>query len=496
MDRAIRLFFALAIVILLIGLSAGLLFVSESALNVWARLEAGPALLRYAFVAAGAFVVCLCIWLVWRFVVPRRGGETTRKSKPLTESTLREKMGAAEQRGALTDQAQHELHELKRRRETNTVHLCVFGEISAGKSTLIKALMPQANVVTSVVGGSTVDIRQFRWEDAGSGAVMLTDVPGTGAAGDSLDKVAREEALRAHVVLYVCDGDLTRQQQHAVQELHDLDKPTIIVLNKMDRYSAEQRKTIQDKLNQRVSELGSNGVRTAVVTVAAGGTENVTLVDAEGREQQVERERAPDLQPLKLAVREMLARDPDQLTLLRDQAVFRLADEKLDAAQAAYREQRAEAIVRGYTRKAVIGALAAISPGSDIVIQGYLGTAMTRDLSALWGASVRDMDVEEFLSMSQSRVGKALPLSLAVAGNGLKAFPGIGTVAGGLVHAVAYGLIFDALGRSLAQSLAERGEFVPDAAASAFEGSLSEHMEKSVRQVARIAIERPRSDDQ
>ena len=45
--------------------------------------------------------------------------------------------------------------------------------------------------------------------------------------------------------------------------------------------------------------------------------------------------------------------------------------------------------------------------------------------------------------------GKALPLSLAVAGNGLKAFPGVGTVAGGLVHAVAYGLIFDALGRSL-----------------------------------------------
>ena len=38
------------------------------------------------------------------------------------------------------------------------------------------------------------------------------------------------------------------------------------------------------------------------------------------------------------------------------------------------------------------------------------------------------------------RAGKALPLSLAVAGNGLKAFPGVGTVAGGIAHAVAYGL--------------------------------------------------------
>jgi hypothetical protein len=80
-------------------------------------------------------------------------------------------------------------------------------------------------------------------------------------------------------------------------------------------------------------------------------------------------------------------------------------------------------------------------------------------------------------------------LSLAVAGNGLKAFPGIGTVAGGLVHAVAYGLIFDALGRSLVQTLSKHGELVPEEAAREFEENISEHIEAGVRRVARMALE-------
>jgi uncharacterized protein (DUF697 family) len=169
--------------------------------------------------------------------------------------------------------------------------------------------------------------------------------------------------------------------------------------------------------------------------------------------------------------------------------VFRLAAEKLVEAEAQYREQRSEQIIRNSTRKAVIGSLAAVSPGTDVIIQGYVGTTMTQELCTLYGAAPRDLDIEEFLNLSQSRVGRALPLTLAVAGNGLKAFPGIGTVAGGLVHAVAYGLIFDALGRSLVLTLKRNGELVPEEAAKEFEEGISEHIEAGVRRVARLALE-------
>jgi uncharacterized protein (DUF697 family) len=173
----------------------------------------------------------------------------------------------------------------------------------------------------------------------------------------------------------------------------------------------------------------------------------------------------------------------------RDRAVFHLAADKLADAEAQYRVQRSEQIIRSATRKAVFGSLAAVSPGTDVLIQGYVGTTMTQELCKLYGAAPRDLDIEEFLNLSQSRVGRALPLSLAVAGNGLKAFPGVGTVAGGLVHAVAYGLIFDALGRSLVLTLSRHGELVPDIASKEFEEGISEHIEAGVRRVAEMALD-------
>jgi uncharacterized protein (DUF697 family) len=169
--------------------------------------------------------------------------------------------------------------------------------------------------------------------------------------------------------------------------------------------------------------------------------------------------------------------------------VFQIAAEKLEAAEGEYRLQRSEQIIRSATRKAVLGAMAAVSPGTDILVQGYIGTTMTQELCKIYGAAPRDLDVEEFLALGQSRVGRALPLSMAVAGNGLKAFPGLGTVIGGLAHAVAYGLIFDALGRSLVLTLARHGELVPVTAAKEFEEGISEHLEAGVRRIAKMALD-------
>jgi hypothetical protein len=159
----------------------------------------------------------------------------------------------------------------------------------------------------------------------------------------------------------------------------------------------------------------------------------------------------------------LLADESESLDIRRERAVFKMAAARLAEAEGKYRLQRSEQIIRSSTRKAIVGALAAISPGTDIIIQGYIGTMMTQELS--------------------------LPLSLAVAGNGLKAFPGLGTVAGGLVHAVAYGLIFDALGRSLVLTLSRHGELLPEVAAREFEEGISEHLEAGVRRIAKMAMD-------
>ena len=394
-----------------------------------------------------------------------------------------------------TEAAQAELRELAARQASRSVHLCFFGEVSTGKSSLIKALVPEADVTIDPVGGSTIDIRHYRWRDRSGTQVLLTDVPGTGGHDGGLDAVAAEEAQRAELVLFVCDGDLSRQEREAVEWLLGLGKPLVLVLNKSDRYTPEEQSVLMGRLLDHLADLGAGSARDQVVAVSAGGEVDVIEKRADGSETTVRRHRPADIGVLVVAINRLLDWRIEDLDVRRDRAVFRLAAEKLRRAEAEYREQRAEQIIRSSTRRAVIGALAAVSPGTDIVIQGYIGTTMTRELCKLYGAAPRDLDVEEFLSLSQSRVGKALPLSLAVAGNGLKAFPGIGTVAGGLVHAVAYGLIFDALGRGLVSSLRQYGELDPGKAAEAFGDGISEHLEARVRQVAKMALDEDRVRD-
>jgi GTP-binding protein EngB required for normal cell division len=494
LDRFIRLAVGLLILLVFVIAIAAMLFVTESALNVWDRLVQGPRILLYGYFAAMAGLLAAAIWLILRLVVKRKTPET-KSSQPLRQADIKERLREAQKSGVSVEEAQAELQELVTRQESGSVHLCFFGEISTGKSSLIKALIPDADVAISAVGGSTIDIRHYRWRDDQGRQILLTDVPGSGGLEAELDKVAEEEALRSQVVLFVCDGDLTRAESLAVQRLLALEKPLILVMNKSDRYSSTEQSMLLERLLDHLGDLGSEFSNEQVVAVSAGGEVDVIERQADGGETTASRQRPADIGVLVVAINRLLEDESESLDVRRDRAVFRLAADKLKEAELEYREKRAEQIIRSSTRKAVLGALAAVSPGTDIIIQGYIGSAMTRELCLLYGAAPRDIDIEEFLNLSQSRAGKAVPLSLAVAGNGLKAFPGAGTVAGGLVHAVAYGLIFDALGRSLVATLKAHGQLEPETAAKEFEDGISEHIEAGVRQVARMALDRDQRKD-
>lgn len=495
LDRFIRLSLGLLILLVFVIAVAAIFFVTESALNVWDRLVEGPRILLYGYFTAIGGLLLVAIWLAIRLLVKRRRPAATPSQQPLRQKDIEERLRGAEKAGVSVDEAQAELKELAARRGSGSIHLCFFGEISTGKSSLIKALVPDADVAISATGGSTTEIRHYRWRDDEGRQIILTDVPGSGSPGAELDSLAREEALRSQVVLFVSDGDLTRAESDELRQLLALEKPLIVVMNKSDRYSREEQSRLLERLLDRLGELGGDFSKEQVVAVSAGGETEVVERLADGTEMTASRHRPADIGVLVVAINRLLEQDPASLDARRDRAVFRLAASKLDEAERDYRAQRAEQIIRGATRKAVVGALAAVSPGTDIIIQGYVGTSMTRQLCKLYGAAPRDLDIEEFLTLSQSRAGKALPLTLAVAGNGLKAFPGMGTVAGGLVHAVAYGLIFDALGHSLVLTLQEHGKLDPATAAKEFEDGISEHIDAGVRQVARMALDQQRDED-
>ncbi|MDH3546200.1 MAG: 50S ribosome-binding GTPase, partial [Gammaproteobacteria bacterium] len=228
LDRVIRTVIALAIVVVfVIGIGA-ILFVTESALNVWDRLVEGPRLLLYGYVGAMAALAVLTVWLIWRLLIRRKisPSRSTTVAK-LTKGEIEQRLREAEAVGIDTSEAQAELKELASRQQAGAVHLCFFGEISTGKSSLIKALAPDADVSVDVVGGSTTDTRHYRWQADDGTEILLTDVPGTGGHEAGLDELALEEAQRSHVVLFVCDGDLTRAEKSVVQRLLSIEKPLV-----------------------------------------------------------------------------------------------------------------------------------------------------------------------------------------------------------------------------------------------------------------------------
>jgi len=495
LDRVIRIAIAAIVLLVFIIAIGAMVFLTESALNVWDRLVEGPKPLLYGYVAVMVGLLVAAVWLIWRLVV-RRKIPAVRAAKPskLSQQDIKERLHDAESAGVDVSAARDELQELAARQKSGAIHLCFFGEISTGKSSLIKALVPSADVSIDVVGGSTTEIKHYRWRNDAGNEILLTDVPGTGGHDHGFDDIALAEAQRSHVVLFICDGDLTRAEGLAVEYLIRLDKPFVLVMNKSDRFSVDERAALMERLLLHLDRMGADIGRDRVVAVSAGGEVDVIERGPDGEEATQRRQRSADIGVLVVAINRLLEDSTASIDEKRDRAVFRLAADKLAEAELQYRAQRSEQVIRNSTRKAVIGALAAVSPGTDVLIQGYIGTTMTQELCKLYGAAPRDLDIEEFLDLSQSRVGRALPLSLAVAGNGLKAFPGVGTVAGGLVHAVAYGLIFDALGRSLVLTLSRHGQLLPEVAAKEFEEGISEHIETGARRIARLALDEKQDD--
>ena len=457
-------------------------FATRSVLDIWDRMQLLPPSLFYTYSAIIVAFVLGTVWLIWNLLKPVSVSSSHDIDNISKESVI-EDIEHAEKQGMDTADLRRELEELEARKETGTIYVALFGNVSTGKSSIIKSLLPEADIDISVRGGSTQKISQYTWSSSSGDRLVLTDLPGRNEASGSLDELSNDEAVRAQLVIYVTDSDLSRTQFNDIKELQSFGKPMIVALNKSDRYNDEEKELLRQRFNERIEN------KAQLVFVQSGGEEEVIRIDKEGVESVHIRPRKAQIQELAESLQEEIDTQSGLLDNLRDASVFVLVKQKLDAEKTGFRQEKAAAIVKSSTRKAVLGAMASVSPGADIVVQGYLGTRMVKDLCELYNAPVKQLDIDKFLDFSQDQLKKSIPLVLAVAGNGLKAFPGIGTVAGGLVHAVAYGMIFDALGKSVTKTLEQRGQLRAAPAALTFKEMLSENLESRAKLFARLVFE-------
>ncbi|MBB3225800.1 hypothetical protein FHW69_000390 [Luteibacter sp. Sphag1AF] len=444
MSRRMRLFIAAiglaALAWLVLAAFDRLLSLAQRYMTLPETWQSIIAIILIAFVLGGIWVLW---WLFGRR--PRR-----RAPPPIDRPALQARIDTLTRLGADTGDLNDELRELDRRRANEQIYVALFGDISTGKSSLTGALCPDAAPRTDVLGGTTREVGHYEGRLPGGQVLMLADVPGSREAdGEAVERIAREEVLRAHAVVYLCAGDLSRTQAADIRWLGDFGKPMVLALNKADQWTDAERQTLLARLR-----VQSDDVADAVIAISAGGRERFTRHLPDGTVEHVQRQRRPQLDALYRALDDVLSPGTAALEDQRQHAVLAGLHQRTGEREADARAEQARRIVSRYSRRAIVGAMAAVAPGTDLLIQGVLATGLIRALAELYDVRVSEVDIESLIRQARLTLRTGTTVVLAISGNALKAFPGLGTLGGGVLHAFAYALIFDSLGTALATSLA------------------------------------------
>lgn len=143
------------------------------------------------------------------------------------------------------------LHKL----DQEIIYIAVFGLVSRGKSAVLNALMGEKVLQTGPLNGVTQWAKSIRWNissldpDQESKIIELIDTPGLDEInGEIRGQMAKDVANQADLILFVISGDITRTEYEAICELKKLQKPLILVFNKIDLYPDQDRQTIYKQL--------------------------------------------------------------------------------------------------------------------------------------------------------------------------------------------------------------------------------------------------------
>ncbi|MFM2064925.1 MAG: hypothetical protein RLZZ507_4596 [Cyanobacteriota bacterium] len=150
------------------------------------------------------------------------------------------------------------------------IQVVVFGTGSAGKTSLVNAIMGRiVGEVNAPMGttqvGETYCLRLKGLERK----ILITDTPGileAGVAGTEREQLARALATEADLLLFVVDNDLRRSEYEPLKGLAEIGKRSLLVLNKTDLYTDDDQEVILSKLRQRVRDFIASS---DVVAIAA-----------------------------------------------------------------------------------------------------------------------------------------------------------------------------------------------------------------------------------
>lgn len=265
------------------------------------------------------------------------------------------------------------------------VHIAVFGRVSVGKSATLNALIGEQRFSTSPLHGETKGSQMAAWDQYDAGGVFLIDTPGINEVdGDRREALAHEVAERADLVLFIVDGDITETELRALRTVASHHRPMVLVLNKCDRYRADERRLLLENLARRTSGLVDG---TNLVCASADPAEKVYIsVDDAGNERETLRRPAAQMDALRERLWQILDADGKSLAAVNASLFAGRLSDQVTRRIMAIRRDMAEKLIRSYcVAKGVAVALNPI-PVADLAAAAVVDASMIVHLSKLYSA--------------------------------------------------------------------------------------------------------------
>lgn len=271
------------------------------------------------------------------------------------------------------------------------VEIVIFGEISTGKSALINALIGRSVAAVDVQGGWTKEVWGVAWSGAGyrlpgleNSELVLIDTPGINEVGGTdRAELAEVTARRADLILFVCDSDLNETEYVALVELAAIQKPIILVLNKIDLYNSTELDSLLQILKKRTA--GMVGDSHIVLTAADPRPIEYVIQTADGIEEVTWKKPTADVDQLKSLILQTL--DQEGLGLIAINAALFAADksDRIASIRVEMRNREADRIIWSMAvTKAMVVALNPI-PFIDVLGGIAVDALLVASLSKVYG---------------------------------------------------------------------------------------------------------------
>ncbi len=296
------------------------------------------------------------------------------------------------------------VEQLLERLENGQLDIVVLGRVSVGKSSLLNALLGREAFSTSPLHGETVVTGRQAWQTVRDGQVHLCDTPGLDEiGGEGREALAHRAASMADVVLFVVEGDLTRNEWSALQAAAGHARPVLLVLNKADRYTQAERDRLLQHLRQR--SAGLIPPEHVLAVSAAPAPRIVVEVQADGSERERREARSPEIQALVERLWSVVDGQGQALVAL-NAGLFasRLSDQVAERITILRRDMARRVTDNYALAKGVAVALNPV-PAADLAAAAALDAALITHLGRIYGLPVTRRESWRLLAVIITQLG-------------------------------------------------------------------------------------------